>query len=111
KPKPFWVLKNFTVPTGIKSFLSRFLLNAHASSRWRSQAKFLGVHLRRSPKPGAWQQVEAENQVAGGHIDGFRCNVNGTGCNQRYRIMFYEFVKASCYSLTARRRRQLTETE
>jgi hypothetical protein len=37
----------------------------------------LGVHLRRSPKPGAWQQDEAENQVAGGDIDKFRWKVNG----------------------------------
>jgi hypothetical protein len=66
KPKPFWVLKNFTVPTGIKSFLSRLLLNAHAFIARAATSQFLGVHLRRSPKTGAWQQVEAENQVAGG---------------------------------------------
>jgi hypothetical protein len=51
-----------------------------------------GFHLRRSPKPGAWQQDEAENQVAGGDIDGFRCNVNGSAGDRRCQITFYEFV-------------------
>ena len=50
--------------------------------------RVLGVHLSRSPKLAACQQDEAENQVAGGGIDGFRCKVNarpisrgGTGIN------------------------------
>jgi hypothetical protein len=33
--------------------------------------------LSSSPKAGACQQDEAENQVAGGDIDGFRRKVNG----------------------------------
>jgi hypothetical protein len=53
-----------------------------------------GFHLRRSPKPGAWQQDEAENQVAGGDLDEFRCNVNGSPPHRRCQITFYEFVTA-----------------
>src|SRR5262249_23026722 len=68
-------------------------------------SQVFGSSLERSPKPGAWQQVEAENQVAGGDIDGFRCKVNGSGCNRTGRITVYEFVKASCYSFTAPERR------
>jgi hypothetical protein len=39
----------------------------------------LGISLERSPKPGAWQQVKAENQVATGQIAKNRKNVNGYG--------------------------------
>lgn len=73
-------------------------------------SQVFGSSLERSPKPGAWQQVEAENQVAGGDIDVFRCNVNGSARDWRDRITVYEFVKASCYG-RASLLRQLTETE
>jgi hypothetical protein len=88
-------LKNFTVPTGIKSFLSRFLLNAPALIELAVTSQVFGSSLERSPKPGAWQQVEAENQVAGGDLDGFRRNVNGSAADWRCQITFYEFVTAS----------------
>jgi hypothetical protein len=58
-------------------------------------SQVFGSSLERSPKPGAWQQVEAENQVAGGDLDGFRRNVNGSAADWRCQITFYEFVTAS----------------
>jgi hypothetical protein len=49
-----------------QEFLSRFLLNARTFIAQAVTSQVFGSSLERSPKPGAWQQVEAENQVAGG---------------------------------------------
>jgi len=51
-------------------------LNARALIALAATLRVLG-HLSRSPKSGACQQDQAENQVAGGDINGFRFEVNG----------------------------------
>jgi hypothetical protein len=75
KPKPFWVLKNFTVPTGITVpftlLVERPLMCADGNF-----ASF-GSSLEQQPKAGSVSARSAENQVAGGDLNGFRRNVNG----------------------------------
>jgi hypothetical protein len=49
-----------------QEFLSSFLLNAHAIIRVGGhKPSFWGVHLRRSPKPGARQQVRRRKRGCG----------------------------------------------
>jgi hypothetical protein len=99
KPKPFWVLKNFTVPTGIIVPFTLPVERRHAHHAGGNYQSF-GVHLERSPKPGACQQDEAENQVAGGHINAFRGQVNGQAPPRGPRMRLYELVMAGIYSST-----------
>src|SRR6202166_5298922 len=100
KPKPFWVLKNFTVPTGI---IGPFTLPVERPRAHRVGGNYpsFGSSLGAQPKPGACQQDEAENQVAGGGIDGFRCKVNGQAQRRgdwRHPITLYELVIGGRYS-------------
>jgi hypothetical protein len=67
-------------------------LNVDARIALAVTSQVLGFHLRRSPGSGAWQQDEAENQVAGGDIDGFRREVNGPAGDRRRGITIYEFT-------------------
>jgi hypothetical protein len=76
KPKPFWVLKNFTVPTGIRYPFTRFVERPGAHRRDGNNPSF-GSSLEARTQTRAWQQDEAENQIAGGQIDRFRRKVNG----------------------------------
>src|ERR1700693_2952894 len=76
KPKPFWVLKNFTVPTGIRVPFT-LLVGRPRAHRVGGNTPSFGSSLEAQPKLAACQQDEAENQVAGGGIDGIRCKVNG----------------------------------
>ena len=73
KPKPFWVLKNFTVPTGI---VVPFTLNAGALIAQAATSAFWGVTWSAAQDREASEQGEAENQVAAGDINGFRLKVN-----------------------------------
>src|SRR5215813_12054367 len=58
-----------------QEFLSSFLLNAHAIIRVGDhKPSFWGVHLRRSPKPGARQQVRRRKR----------------GCGRRHRRIWVE---------------------
>src|ERR1700687_4514749 len=77
KPKPFWVLKNFTVPVAIVVPFTLHVERPRAHRVGGNCPKFWEFTWKRSPKPGACQQGEAENQVAGGDINGFRGLVNG----------------------------------
>jgi hypothetical protein len=52
------------------------MLNARAPIALAATLHVLGDPLSRGPKPAAFQQDEAENQVAGGDIDGNRRKVN-----------------------------------
>jgi hypothetical protein len=68
-------LKNFTVPTGIIVPFKLHVERPRAHRVGGNTARF-GGSLERGPKPAAFQQDEAENQVAGGHIDGNSRKVN-----------------------------------
>jgi hypothetical protein len=69
-------LKNFTVPTGISVPFTLLVERRHAHRDGGNTPSF-GSSLEAQPKTAACQQDEAENQVAGGGIDGFRRKVNG----------------------------------
>ena len=79
-------------------FLSRFLLNARTFIAQAVTSQVFGRSLE-----GAAQNRErgsklrTENQVAGGDIDGFRCNVNGSATERGCQITVYEFVIATHY--------------
>src|SRR3954451_9896350 len=77
KPKPFWVLKNFTVPTGILVSFHAFVERPGAHRREGNNPSFGSSLEARTQKQGAWQHDEAENKIAGGEIDRFRHKVNG----------------------------------
>jgi hypothetical protein len=73
KPKPFWVLKNFTVPTGI--IVPFAIEHPHAHRAGGNYRVFPGS-LVAHPKAGSERARRAENQVAGGDINGIRRKVN-----------------------------------
>ena len=52
--------------------------------------------MRRSPNRERGSKLGAENEVAGGGIDGFRWNVNGSAGCSICQITFYEFEVAIC---------------
>src|SRR5665213_578798 len=103
KPKPFWVLKNFTVPTGIVVPFTLLVERPSRSALGRQHSEFLGDHLSRSPNTAACQQDEAENHVAGGGIDGFRrwstpCTLCAIRAARMHHIALYKLVMADAYS-------------
>jgi hypothetical protein len=79
-------------------------LNARALIAKAATIQVLGVHLRRSPKPGACQQDEAENKVAGGDLNGFGHKVNGAAPWNPAdgTLTLYELVIPGPYSVDAR---------
>jgi len=76
-------------------------LNARASIALAATLQVLGDHLSRSPKLAACQQDEAENQVAGGDIDGIGREVNAraalSASKYRHKVMLYQLVMAGVY--------------
>src|SRR5262245_40622341 len=82
-----------------QAFLSTFLSTTHAIIRVGGDEPSFGeftLGLARSRERGS--KLGAENEVAGGGIDGFRWNVNGSPRQRRCQITFYEFEigRASC---------------
>jgi hypothetical protein len=75
------------------------MLNARAPIALAATLHVLGDPLSRGPKPAAFQQDEAENQVAGGDIDGNRRKVNARAAGRRGKcgrpITLYELVIAN----------------
>jgi len=58
-------------------------------------SQVLGSSLEALPETGS-SKLGAENEVAGGDIDGIRWNVNGPPRRRGCQIMLYEFVMTTC---------------